>query len=99
MVRQGPWKYIYIHNASAQLFNIERDPDEWNNLSGHPDTRKIEKELKDIVTGGSFDLDSIEKDIWERLAQKRVVNQAMAKNGTTWDYRVETDPASLYVRV
>ena len=98
MVRRGPWKYIYIHRGQAQLFNIELDPDEWNNLSGQPDVRDIEKELNGVVTGGSFDLDFIEKDIWERLAQKQVVNRAMALNGTRWDYRVEQDPASQYVR-
>jgi len=98
MVRRGPWKYIYIHKAPVQLFNLERDPEEWNDLSGHPDACEIEKELNNIVTGGAFDLDSIEKDVWKRLAQKQIVNQAMAKNETNWDYRVEIDPATQYVR-
>lgn len=98
MVRQGPWKYIYIHRSPAQLFNLAEDPDEWNNLSGEPAARGIETALNREITGGAFDLDFIEKDIWARLTQKEVVNKAMARNGTSWDYRVEVDPSTQYVR-
>ncbi len=95
----GPWKYIYIHKASTQLFNPEQDPDEWINLSGHPDVREIEKELSNVLTGGAFDLELIERNVWERLSQKPIVNQAMAKNGTQREYPVEIDPATQYDRV
>ena len=32
LIRKGPYKYIYHHNAPAQLFNLENDPNELNNL-------------------------------------------------------------------
>ena len=98
MVRKGAWKYIYIHRSPCQLFNLADDPGEWNNLSGRQDLAGVEKELNAVVTGGTFDLDFIERDVWERLAQKEVVNKAMAINGTVWDYRVDTDPSRQYVR-
>jgi len=98
MVRKGAWKYIYIHRSPCQLFDLETDPGEWNNLSGQQDVSEIEHELHAVVTEGSFDLDFIEKDIWERLAQKKVVNKAMATNNTVWDYRPDTDPSKQYVR-
>ena len=98
MVRKGAWKYIYIHRSPCQLFNLDVDPGEWSNLSGQPEVAEIEKELSSIITGGEFDLDFIEKDVWERLDQKEVVNKAMAITGTTWDYRVETEPSKQYVR-
>ncbi len=75
------------------------DPDEWINLSGHPDVREIEKELSNVLTGGAFDLELIERNVWERLSQKPIVNQAMAKNGTQREYPVEIDPATQYDRV
>ena len=59
---------------------------------------EIERELNHVVAGGSFDLDLIEKDVWSRLAQKQVVQSAMERNRTSWDYRVEIDPATQYVR-
>ena len=98
MVRKGAWKYIYIHRSPCQLFNRDSDPGEWNNLSGLADVTDIEAELNAVVTGGAFDLDFIEKDIWQRLAQKEVVNRAMAINETVWDYRPDPDPSKQYVR-
>ncbi len=98
MVRKGPWKYIYCHRSAPQLFNLEADPGEWDNRAGDPAVAAVEAELDDIVTKGQFDLDFIEKDVWDRLAQKQVVNQAMAINGTAWDYEVKANAAQQYVR-
>ena len=47
---------------------------------------------------GQFDLDFIERDVWARLPMKNVVNEAMARNGTSWDYRPDSDPSRQYVR-
>jgi len=49
MVRKGPWKYNYYHKMKPELFNLEKDPGETQNLSGKPAFRKIEKELKKLV--------------------------------------------------
>jgi hypothetical protein len=98
MVRLGPWKYVYIHRANAQLFNLEDDPREWNNLCGKPEAEEIEKQLRELITGGRFDLDFLEKDVVDRLALKQVVNTAMAINKTTWDYHPEVNPSLQYVR-
>ena len=98
MVRKGPWKYIYCHRSPPQLFDLRTDPDEWRNCAGDPAFQEIEAELNKALTAGQFDLDFIEKDIWARLAQKQIVNAAMATNQTAWDYKVETNPAKQYVR-
>ena len=98
MVRKGAWKYIYIHRSPCQLFNIDEDPGEWRNRSGDPAVAAIEEELDRVVTGGAFDLDFIERDVWARLPMKNVVNEAMARNGTSWDYRPDSDPSRQYVR-
>ncbi len=97
MVRLGDWKYIYCHRPKPQLFNLADDPGEWQNLAGQPECRAIEAQLQSFIHN-NFDLDAIEAEVWGRLEQKRVVNAAMATNGTSWDYRVESDPAKLYVR-
>ena len=88
MVRLGAWKYIYCHGSSPQLFNLETDPGEWDNLAGTAAAGDIETRLNGIITKGQFDLEFIAKDVWDRLAQKQVVNAAMEANGTTWDYEV-----------
>lgn len=97
MVRKGPWKYIYCHRSRPQLFNLQIDPGEWENKAGSGDAVEIERELYAVIVDG-FDLEFIERDVVARLAQKQVVNAAMAANGTSWDYRVKTDPAKQYIR-
>ncbi|MCB2105743.1 MAG: hypothetical protein KDD95_06370, partial [Rhodobacteraceae bacterium] len=97
-VRKGPWKYIYCHRSAPQLFNIEDDPGEWHNRAGDPAVAGIEADLNAVITGGRFDLEAIEAEVWARLPQKAVVNAAMAANATAWDYRVEDDGTRKYVR-
>ncbi|MEZ5759638.1 MAG: sulfatase-like hydrolase/transferase [Paracoccaceae bacterium] len=98
LVRKGPWKYIYCHRSAPQLFNIEDDPGEWHNRAGDPAVAGIEADLNAVITGGRFDLEAIEAEVWARLPQKAVVNAAMAANATAWDYRVEDDGTRKYVR-
>lgn len=98
MVRLGDWKYIYSHGTAPQLFNLCDDPNEWHNLAGDTGCQEIETRLNKVITGGYFDLEKIGSQVWERLAQKKVVNEAMKRNGTAWDYVVDQGAASLYVR-
>ena len=97
MVRHGAWKLIYCHGSAPQMFNLDEDPGEWNNRAGDPDLAEIETALLAVITD-RFDLDFIARDVWDRLAQKQVVNAAMKSNNTAWDYRVDQDVASLYIR-
>jgi choline-sulfatase len=98
MVRRGRWKYHYTHGAAGRLFDMEADPDEWRDLAGDPAAAEALAEMDALVTGGRFDLDFIARDVWVRLAQKQVVNAAMAANGTEWDYQPDPKDGTAYVR-
>lgn len=98
MVRKGDWKYHYCHGTDPQLFNFAADPDEWENLAGKSQSREIETELNSVITGGYFDLEKIRSEVWERLPLKKVVNDAMKANATNWDYVVDQNAATKYVR-
>jgi len=48
MIRNHKWKYIYYKGFDAQLFDLENDPNEFNDLgtsSTHSDIRKTMKDL------------------------------------------------------
>ena len=97
MVRLGDWKYHYCHGSAPQLFNLAEDPGEWVNRAGDPAVAQIEGELHQIIISG-FDLEKIKSEVWDRLALKKVVNDAMAQNGTAWDYKPDADANALFVR-
>ena len=50
MVRHGPWKYVYRPGWDVQqLFNLEEDPDEVNNLAGVSAGAERERALRDSI--------------------------------------------------
>jgi choline-sulfatase len=52
MIRKGPWKLIWYHEAPNQLFNLDEDPDEQHNLYlENPDrAHEMESALHDICS-------------------------------------------------
>jgi choline-sulfatase len=49
MVRKNQYKYIYYLDYPPQLFDLETDPDELQDLAGQPEFSELEKELHDKV--------------------------------------------------
>ena len=46
MLRQGPWKYVYYAGYRPQLFNLNDDPHELNDLGADPALAEVRAELK-----------------------------------------------------
>lgn len=46
---KGNWKYNYYVGFEDQLFNLEEDPNEWNNLVEAPQYKKKIQEMKKIL--------------------------------------------------
>ncbi len=88
MIRKGDYKYTYIHNYPAQLFNIKNDPDEWNNLSGDPEYAQIEEELKNRILT-LFDPDTIHRDVIDATKKRILIDRAMVANKTLWSAAVQ----------
>jgi len=97
MIRKGPYKYNYVHGEETQLFDLENDPDEWNNLSGQPGYRDIEEGLKARILE-QFDPDKIEQEVSESLLKRQLIREAMKVNNTHWDYSPHFDATQQYVR-
>ncbi|HEU5318161.1 MAG TPA: sulfatase-like hydrolase/transferase, partial [Chloroflexota bacterium] len=91
MVRRGKHKLIYLHGVGAQLFDLEADPDEWDNLSGKPDHKATEDELRQAILD-RFDVETIERDIVRSIKSRRLIRETMRRNHTLWDYEPRFDP-------
>ena len=53
MIRRGPWKLNYYHGYEhPQLFNLESDPEEWNDLGSDESYSDIRNELLAEVRAG-----------------------------------------------
>ena len=85
MVRSDCHKYVYVHGHDSQLFDLDTDPGEWHNLAGDPDYGDVASELEARILE-RFDPDSIAADVVASLHRRALIKQAMASNGTRWDY-------------
>ncbi|KAG6013112.1 hypothetical protein E4U54_007071 [Claviceps lovelessii] len=108
MIRRGPWKYITCPADEPQLYNLEKDPHELNNLAPSATTEpqspedeavkavfdKFEAEAK-----AKWDFDSITTQVLQSQRSRRVVWDAL-KEGvfTSWDFDPVDDGRTKYIR-
>ena len=97
MARRGRWKYILVHGHGSQLFDLDADPGERESLAGRPDLREVEEELRAAILT-DFDPDRIAADGAASVRRRELIRQAMALNGTRWDYSPIFDATTQYVR-
>lgn len=97
MARSNRYKYIYIHGHDSQLFDMESDPDEMNNLVGSPEFADIEANLRAAVLS-RFDPDAIEEDVQANVKRRLIIEAAMKLNETAWDYTFLEEGRTLYRR-
>jgi choline-sulfatase len=49
MIRRGPWKYIAFVHEGSQLFNLDRDPDELENLADDPALAETVRRMQTLL--------------------------------------------------
>ena len=97
MVREGDYKYTYIHQHETQLFNIKDDPKELINLSGRDEYRYLEQHLKQLILN-RFNPEGILEYLDQSIQAKRVIREAMEKSRTCWDYYPDIDESRRFSR-
>lgn len=85
MVRRGPYKYVLVHGHDEQLFDLERDPDELDDLSDSASHAEVRDELRSLLLD-RFDPDALAAAGERSIRNRLVVRDANAANGTRWDY-------------
>jgi len=97
-IRRGDFKYIYVNREAPQLYDISKDPGEWNNLAGRPEYAEIERELREYILN-RFDPDDIERRVLASQRRRLFIRDAM-KHGkrNSWDYQPFVDETKRFKR-
>ena len=91
MVREGRFKYNYIHGHQPQLFDLESDPGEWNNLAGAAEHAATETRLRGLILD-RFDPDKMAADNLDSLYRRRLIRDVMYKHDASWNHATTFDP-------
>ena len=80
MIRRGSFKLTYVPGCEPELFNLSKDPDEWNNLAADSEYRTVLQGLENLVTK-DWEPDRCDQRRWasedRRLAILKVLGPGM----------------------
>ncbi|MCO6186755.1 choline-sulfatase [Rhizobium sp. L1K21] len=97
-IREGQWKYVHCALDPDQLFDLESDPNELNNLAEEP---IFEGVLADFAAKrrARWDMAQFDADVRESQARRWVVYPAL-RNGSyfPWDYQPLQLASERYMR-
>ena len=83
MLRDGQYKLIYYVDAPGQLFDLESDPQELNNLAESPNYRsllqQLEQKLRDLIDPEAIDAQA--KASQKSLIERHGGKEALLKRG------------------
>lgn len=97
MIRQGRYKYHYIHGHAGMLFDMEADPDELDNRIDDPVLAGVRQALETRLMQG-WDPDDVDRRVRDSQRRRRLVMQAN-KGQPMWDYRVCAGDEARFVRL
>ena len=98
MLRRGNLKYIFSQPDGEQLFDLDADPHELNNVADATeylaDAASFRSEVRD-----RWDVSQILVDVLQSQADRRVVDAALRKGRySAWDFQPSTDATGQYMR-
>ena len=99
MIREGQYKYVYVHGHPSMLFDLEKDPLEHDNLSGQEQWREVESRLHAALLE-DWNPEEINQRILESQAGRELIWSVMKGNSKrdNWSYEVRRGDKQRYVR-
>ncbi|MGI9304332.1 MAG: choline-sulfatase, partial [Gammaproteobacteria bacterium] len=98
MLKRGTWKYITCKGDPPQLFDVENDPNELQNLADKPRHAGQRKEFETAVAA-RWDSDAIRGEVIASQQRRMFVQRAMLSGKpVVWDHDPPRDAAAVYNR-
>ncbi|MFT4690244.1 MAG: choline-sulfatase [Limisphaerales bacterium] len=98
MAVRDRFKYVYVHEHEAQLFDLRNDPGELNNCIGDPNHAVRLAQLQELVHSG-WEPDEVRARVIESQQRRLWIREAGRDGpGTSWDVAPSFDPQEQYVR-
>jgi choline-sulfatase len=98
MIRDGAQKLIVCPTDPDQLYDLESDPCELENLAGREEHAETEAALRRAL-GARLDFADIEARVLSSQRERRLVARALAAGEVTaWDFQPHVDASMQYVR-
>ncbi|MFK7918737.1 MAG: choline-sulfatase [Ilumatobacter sp.] len=98
MIRRGPHKFVWSQPDGAQLFDLDTDPAELDNLVGQPDHLDLVGDFTAEVLA-RWDPDQILADVLANQHARATVDRALRQGRfEAWDHQPMTDATNQYMR-
>jgi choline-sulfatase len=97
-IRKDRWKYIFCSLDPEQLFDLDKDPHELDNLIEKTDYKSKVQFFRDTIES-TWNLDRFDRDVRESQAKRKVVYEALRKGGYyPWDFQPLKQASERYMR-
>ena len=98
MIRRGAYKFIHSPVDPDQLFDLESDPSEHDNLADNPSRAALVADFRAEV-GKRWDLAELDARVRDSQRRRRLVDAALSKGKIqAWDFQPFQKASRQYVR-
>ena len=95
---RGRYKFVHSDPDPDQLFDLEADPLELNNLAEAPEYQDLRKQFRDEVAS-RWDTEKLHQAVLDSQRRRKLVARANMKGlGTPWDHHPQFDASTQYMR-